>query len=173
MSILDNEIQPPNYLIEWIECQKPLTNKLFDKTGNTKLNVLYHDWVKTDWWTKYFLSINDYQVLQRDIMMTSNTKLYWFARTIIPQTCYQMNPNFFNRLQYQSMKDLIYDNPEVQRINQFTFPITKNHLEYYWLKGYIDNLQQNYWLRLSQLQFCKQNCFYLMEIMFPTLEELQ
>lgn len=158
--------------LEWIVYQNPLTDKLQKATGDAQLELLSQEWKKTDEWGDQLLEIHDECIFQREIMMKSHGVAYWYARSIIPQACYEIDSTFFDRLKKESIKYLIFDNEQVARINFITYPVDSYSLEMSWVKKYIKNIEGILWVRISEFSFQKAASFYLIEIMLPELGEI-
>src|SRR5690348_10114562 len=107
---------PPNIssesaIEEWLLHEGSLTEKLKEKSGEAKLHLVSQNWCKPNWWDKYLLKVTHGLVWERVILMYSKQTPYWYARSVIPQNCYSLNRNFFDRLQTESIRDLIFDEP--------------------------------------------------------------
>lgn len=159
-------------LLEWINHQQSLTDKLLKAKGEVQLELLTQQWVNSDFWSKSLLAIPESPVFQREIMMKSHNIPYWYARTIIPQRCYELNPVFFERLRSESVRDLIFDNKQVTRINSINYPVDAQCVEFYWVKKHIPNIKEILWVRIAEFSFLGQESFYLVEIMLPELGEI-
>jgi chorismate lyase len=158
--------------LEWISYQNPLTDKLQKAKGEATLEFLSQEWKKTDEWSHTLLEIHDELVFQREIIMKSHGVTYWYARSIIPKRCYDIDPSFFDRLQQESIKYLIFGNEQVLRINFVTYPIDSDAFELSWVKKYIENIEGILWVRISEFSFQNLASFYLIEIMLPELGEI-
>ncbi len=158
--------------LEWITYQEPLTDKLHKIKGEATLKLLSQEWKKTDEWSHNLLEIHDEFVFQREIMMKSHGVVYWYARSIIPQGCYDLDPSFFDRLKQESIKYLIFNNEQVARINFTTYAVDSHSLELSWVKKYIKTIEGILWVRISEFSFQKAASFYLIEIMLPELGEI-
>jgi chorismate--pyruvate lyase len=172
-SLLDIGKLPPSSLSSWLSSNNSLTNKLKAITGHTRLQVLEQKWVFPDWWDKHVLKIALEAVFHREIVMWSHHHACWFARTIIPYQSYQTDAPFFNRLEKETLNELIYNNPHVKRTSYINYSINQQSLEYHWLG---ENLHQNadcLWVRLSTFTLHNANHFYLVEIFLPGLIESQ
>ena len=90
------DVKEPPTLSSWIHYQQSLTDKLQQATGSANIVLLSQQWVKPSWWDKYLLMIDDPVIFQREITMQSQDVAYWYAKTLIPQQCYDLNPDFFN-----------------------------------------------------------------------------
>lgn len=171
-SMLGQHVAIPKKLRQWLDCDSPITFMLLEKTGSADMELLHQDWILTDWWSRHVLHINDAQIFQRNIVMRSRQQIYWYARTIISHSCYSQNPLFFDRLQSETIRSLIYNNNRVQRVARTIYPVDNQCLEYYWPQKQNSENVARYWVRLSTYVFDKQSPFYLTELMFPNLEDL-
>lgn len=175
MSISNNSLfvintQPPERLAKWLHYQASLTDKLQDIKGNAELQLIFQNWVKAGWWDRHLLKVQDESIFQREILMKSHGALCWYARSIIPKKCYDLNPFFFDRLKNESIKNLIFGNSKVQRIHWIHYPINNQCIEFYWVKKNIPSITGILWARLTELSFQQKEYFYLVEIMLPELE---
>ena len=157
-------------LSEWINAQDSLTERLKRSTGEAQLELLNQQWVTPDQWDRHLLQIDDPLIFERNIIMKSQGIVYWYARSIIPQKCYDLDPLFFNRLQKESIKNLIFDEVNVQRINFITYPANDQCPEFHWVKKYINVVHGILWVRLAEFLFQQKESFYLVEILLPALE---
>ncbi|MDR3442360.1 MAG: chorismate lyase [Legionella sp.] len=158
--------------LEWVNYQLPLTDKLRTAKGEAQLELISQEWINTDLWCKNLLDIQTESVYQREIIMKSHDVAYWYARSIIPQSCYDLDPAFFDRLKNESIKNLIFGNERVSKINSINYPIDNQCVEFYWVKKYIDSVQGTLWLRVAEFSFQQTESFYLVEIMLPELGEI-
>jgi chorismate lyase len=153
----------------WAEHQHSLTDKLVQLKGSSQLEVLFQNWIKPNWWDTYFLQINDELIYQREIIMRHNHTEYWYARTVIPETCYEAAPEFFDRLNSESIKNLIFGESQVSCSNRICYPVDEQCLEFYWVKKYMSDTKGTLWCRLAEYQFQHKASFYLMELLLPEL----
>lgn len=160
-------------LKSWCEHELSLTDKLVAAQGGYQIDVLHQGWVKNNWWNKYYLSLDEPLIFQREMLMRHGAVNYWYARTIIPQTCYSLNPSFFGRLTQESVRALIFNQDEVIRSDFRYYPINEGCLEFYWIKKYLPDLTGQLWLRLARFSFQQTAAFYLMEILLPELGGLK
>lgn len=167
--ILIAEAIEPKLLSAWINYQAPLTDKLQRIKGSSDLVLLSQQWDRPLWWDAYLLQIKDELVFQREIIMRSHDVDYWYARTVIPQKCYDLSPVFFKRLEHESIRNLIFETQEVHRVSMTCYPIDKQCLEFYWVKKHINTIKGILWVRLAEYSFQHCESFYLMEILFPEL----
>lgn len=164
--------QCPDSLREWLESPTSLTDKLRNKTGNAELEVLSQGWLESSSRELEFLGIVSGPTMQRDIMMHSGGCSYWFAKTIIPNACYCLDNDFFNRLKSESIQRLIFGEPRVQLVERKSYSIDQSCPEFCWVQNYKNDIQGILWVRLSEFTFLQQETFYLMEILLPELENL-
>jgi chorismate-pyruvate lyase len=160
------------HFLEWVNYQESLTDKLRKAKGDACLDLIAQQWISTDLWSKNMLDVRDATLFQREIIMNSYGVAYWYARSIIPQKCYDLDPAFFGRLQKESIKNLIFEDPRVRRINSINYPVDNQCVEFYWVKKYIDEVQGILWVRIAEFSFQQKESFYLVEIMFPELGEI-
>lgn len=170
--LLSLDIPEPKGLTPWLHCEYSLTEKLEKQNGSADLELLSQDWVIPSSWERQVLNNTDCRVFQREIMMRSQGREYWYARTLIPQSCYELNPQFFNRLQNESIKNLIFDNPEVTRQELLSYAVNAHCLEFYWVKKYLNHLKGIIWVRFADYLFADKSHFYLLELLLPELEQI-
>ncbi|TAL61907.1 MAG: chorismate lyase [Legionella sp.] len=170
--ILSLDEEEPKGLISWVNYELSLTDRLEKLNGSAELELLSQNWVIPSWWERHVLKITDSQIFQREIMMRSHGKEYWYARTLIPQASYNLNPHFFNRLQKESIKNLIFDNPEVERQGLRTYAINAKCLEFYWIKKHLEQLNGTIWVRFADYLYTGLGPFYLLELLLPELEQI-
>lgn len=169
---LNAPIKVPPRLGSWLYTVKSLTDKLYSIKGCTDLKVLSQQWVQTNWWCQQMLGLQKSQLLIREIMMQCDGLAYWYARSIIPKSCYRLNPEFFDRLQKESIRNLIFNNDQVERKGMITYPVDKLCLEWYWVKKFLPDIDAPLWLRLTEYCFLSQQSFYVVELLLPELETL-
>ncbi|MDI1352334.1 MAG: chorismate lyase [bacterium] len=160
-------------LKEWLEHDASLTDKLQAIKGNIQLIVLLQEWTHADWWDLYMLQIEQAPVYKREILMSSDSVNYWYAKTIIPKKCFDLNPDFFKRLEHESIRNLIFDEPNVSRINMINYSIDKQSIEYYWVKKVFKLCHETLWVRLAEFSLLQTESFFVIEILFPELENLK
>lgn len=170
-SNLKIKVTIPKALKPWFESKTPITYKLEALIGSAELTLLSQYWIAPQWWDRWVLQINE-PVFQREILMKSNNKVYWYARSVIPLTCYQAAPDFFNRLSKESIRNLIFDEPRVQLHTRTVYPINKKCIEYYWVSKHVPTLSDMLWVRATEYSFCNKHSFYLIELIFPELEQV-
>ncbi|HAT9046478.1 TPA: chorismate lyase [Legionella pneumophila] len=171
-SLLIADAKEPELLKDWLEYQDSLTDKLKAMTGNAELERLSQNWSIPNWWDKYVLCIQDNSILQREIVMKNQGIVYWYARSVIPQSCYALKPEFFNRLENESIRNLIFDESSVRRLPILCYPVDQLNLEFHWVKKYISSEYSQMWVRFTELVFQEKCSFYLVEILLPELENL-
>lgn len=159
-------------LSEWLNNQAALTDRLQKIKGEVQLELISQQWLHLDWWDKYVLQIQDEYVFKRDIFMKSQGVPYWFARSIIPKKCFNLDPVYFDRLKNESIKNLIFGSNRVERINGTIYPIDHHCIEFYWVKKHISTIKGILWVRMTEFSFEKSESFYIAEIMLPELERV-
>ncbi len=171
-SIFTINTQSPEQLTEWLNSHASLTDKLQQIKGDAQVELLSQHWTSTGWWDRALLQIQDTLVFQREIMMKSHGVAYWYARSIIPKKCYDLDPAFFGRLKNESIKNLIFNEEKVHRIQWISYPVDQQCLEYYWVKRNLSTVDGVLWVRLAEFSFQQKESFYLIEIMLPELENI-
>ena len=155
----------------WLHYDKPITDKLKKLTGEAQLELLSQSWTTSTGWDAHIIHTKE-RILQREIFMKSHNKVYWYARAVIPQSCYDLEPEFFNRLERESIRNLLFDEPKVTRVNKLIYPVTEHSLEFYWVKKHLTSIQGTCWARISEFSFLEKSSFYLIEVFFPNMQEL-
>ena len=169
---IDAQIQVAPGLRDWLYTVKSLTDKLYTQYGSADLTVLSQKWLSPNWWDQHMLGIYETKLLQREILMKSKQVPYWYARSIIPASCYMLNPDFFERLQHESIRNLIFDNEQVERVEMITYSVNQFCLEWYWVSKYVPAIDTPIWLRLIEYRFLSQQSFYVLELLLPELESI-
>ncbi|KTD11418.1 chorismate--pyruvate lyase family protein [Legionella jamestowniensis] len=164
----DQTVNPPERLLPWLTHQLSLTDKLKKERGEAVLSILKQEWKDCSWWDKYVLGLNINPVMHREIIMTSQNNACWYARTIIPHDCYEVNTSLFIRLKEESLGVIIFDTPEIQRERIVHYSIDSTSLEYYWLPHHLRE-RHSLWVRLSKFALPQSTFFYLVEILLPEL----
>lgn len=169
-----NTNQAPDNLLPWLTFVGFITKKLHAKSGNTNLSVLSQRWDSTHWWDRHVLNLDFGRVMYREIVTCAWDKPCWYARTILPLATYQANPQLFDRLQTQTLGDLIFNGADIKRVALRHYPINRHSIEYHWLTDSMGHVDTNVlWVRLSTLALINQIDkpeFYLVEILLPGLE---
>ncbi len=160
----------PEALKKWLDHELPITYKLNELTGDAQLHLLSQGWIASDWWSRAVTQINE-PCFQRAIIMSSQGTNYWYARSIISQSCFQLDTNFFNRLEQESIRNLIYNEPKVRLHRRLIYPINDACLEWYWVKSFISSYT-TLWVRVKEYVFLDTEFFYLIEIFFPDLLDI-
>lgn len=165
--LLYPEQEVPEGLQSWLNCDSAITPQLKAMTGDARLDILNQIWLPSDWWMQQLLGLERGTVtFGRDIVMWSQDTACWFARTLIPQACYELQPEFFNQLRTKSMATLLYNESRVQKTNRLIYPIDRHCLEYYWLPDHL-RPKQSLWMRVTQYQFLERGYLYLNELFLP------
>lgn len=157
---------PPS-LLPWLTYKQSLTKRLEEKAGNVCLDVLGQDWSAPDWWDKQVLHVTDEAVLHRQIVMRASNEPCWYARTVIPQTTYDVEKAMFERLNKESLGTLIFEEAKIKRASLFHYPINSLAIEYHWLTENMHCSADVLWARFSIFIIDKVHPFYLVEIMLP------
>jgi len=171
-SIYRASVKESQGISSWLHHQHSLTDKLKEATGSAQVKILSQSWRDLSWWETYLLGVSDGTMFHREILMSSHDKPFWYARTMIPETCYQSGSDFFGRLAHESIRNLIFDNDDVHRIALVTYPIDRQCTEYYWVKQHLSDTQTPLWVRLAEYSYLGKHSFYLVEVLFPELERL-
>jgi chorismate-pyruvate lyase len=162
----------PANLNDWLSCSTSLTDKLQAIIGKVELQILSQQWTNADWFDRFVLHIQEQSIFLREILMNGYEHNYWYARTIIPESCYQIDPEFFSRLEKESIRNLIFGEQRVKRYLQKYYSINEYNIEYHWVKKHLPLINSTLWLRLTQYQFDEKGDFYLYEILLPDLERV-
>lgn len=169
----NSAIERPPLLNDWLECSTSLTDKLQSYIGEITLTVENQEWITPKWFERYFFNIQNESILLREIIMRGCEKTYWYARSLIPLSCYQLDRVFFNRLESESIRNLIFGEQRVSRYSIKCYPINRFNIEYHWVEQYIPIIETTLWVRLSDYVLDNKEHFYLFEILFPELEVLR
>lgn len=170
--VLIAETRKPDSLREWIDHPESLTDKLQEAIGSFDLELLFQNWVKPNWWDKFLLQAEDDRVFMREIIMKDKGVVYWYARSLIPQKCYNRDPLFFKRLEHESIRNLIFGESRVERLNMISYPVNQQNIEFYWVKKYLSLMKETLWVRFAEYLFEGVEPFYLIEILLPELESV-
>lgn len=168
-NLLTLNLSPPEILQPWLNHYSSLTEKLRTQSGDATLQVLKQVWTQPSWWDKFTLGLAMAPVVHRDILMFSQKKACWFARTVIPESTYQANQTFFDRLSQESLGVIVFSESSIERTAIVPYAIDKNCLEYQWLPASLGEFAEPLWLRLSEFTIAKTSTFYLVEIFLPGL----
>lgn len=170
---LMHNTRPPQGLKLWLTYQESLTEKLQTYTHDTRLEVIQQVWKKTTWWDHYRLNLDKQSInLHRDIITWAGNAPCWYARTILPSVTYKTNASLFDRLNKESLGELIFGNQFIERVNFSNYCISNESLEYYWLPKNLRETTDLFWVRLSEFQFNNnplRPSFYLCEILLSDL----
>lgn len=163
------KIAIPEGLKAWFDSITPITYKLQALTGSAELTLLSQQWGLPSWWDQWVLQLNE-PVFTREIVMRSHGQIYWYARTVISQTCFHADHAFFSRLTNESIRALIFDEPRVRLSKRTIYPVNQQCIEYHWAMKQKPDLADMVWVRATEYLFCNQHPFYLIELIFPELE---
>ena len=171
MTTLDS-LEPTPQLKPWLVHQHSLTDRLKAVAHDVRLDVLRHEWSALDAWDQQTLCINlNQHALHREILMWASTDICWYARTIVPLATYQAEVPLFSRLRTQSLGELIWSNPNIERVLLKPYPLQEDTLEYHFLTDEMHQRETPLWARLSTFSVRKTYPFYLLEIFLPGLRK--
>jgi chorismate lyase len=163
----------PSYLLPWLTHQGALTPLLKVQSGkDPHIQCIQQGWTGLSWWDRQVLALEMGRIFRREIVMVVEEKACWYARTLIPEACYALDPNFFRRLESGPLTPLIFNEPKVLRQKLFYYPIDKYCLEYYWASRSGLALDNPAWVRFSSFLFLKSGVFYLIEIFLSDLKRI-
>jgi chorismate--pyruvate lyase len=171
-TLMPYNARPPKSLEAWLTHESVLSDKLRAMRGEAKLLRLTQQWVWSSWWEKQVLSLDKSMLLLREIIMQSQGEPCWYARTFIPQQCYDSSPALFARLDTEPLGNLIFHTEGVKRHFLGHYAIDSSCIEYYWVKKHIPSLPERLWVRFSEVKVNETASFYLIEILLPALEVL-
>ena len=159
----------PPLLLPWVTFQGALTEQLKQTAGDARLDVIGQRFEYADAWDKQVLRIENDRVLHREIVMYAWSDPCWYARTIIPDTTYQADLVFFDRLQQESLGAMIFNEPKIKRIDFMYYPIGEWAHEYDWLNQLMIEREKTLWVRRSIFTLNNSFPFFLVEILLPGL----
>ncbi|MCC5791045.1 MAG: chorismate lyase [Legionellaceae bacterium] len=160
----------PRFLADWCDDKTFLTQKLKQHTGDARLELLSCDWMSPDWWERHFLGLSCDSVYRRQILMYSGHYPCWYARTVIPLETYSAAGDCFQRLDTESLGDIIFSDTRIQRVLSTGYAIDKYCIEYHWIAPEIAKKSDFLWLKLSEFRINGSFAFYLSEIFLPDFE---
>ncbi len=170
LSGLITQTQPNQVLLPWLTYTDYLMHRLKEISGQAQLHVLHQEWTKPNWWDRQVLQIDCNQVMHREILITSQEKYCWYARTIIPDTTYKADLSLFSRLKDEPLGNLIFKGSMIKRHSLLNYVINPHSIEYYWLTENMKATQSELWVRLSEFKLKITLPFYLIEILLPGIE---
>ncbi|MDP1603212.1 MAG: chorismate lyase [Legionella sp.] len=159
----------PRSLLPWVIHQEALTEKLKQSAGDAQLTILNQNWMTSGWWDNHVLGLDRQVILQREILMSAGEHACWYARTIIPQSTYHIHKPIFNRLNHESLGDIIFSEPRIKRYSMINYAITPQCIEYHWLKPVFCDEDCRLWTRLAIFTIDNDSPFFLIEILLPDL----
>lgn len=163
---------PPESLLSWLDCESFLTKKLEDYTGHAQLKILEQFSAQTNEWERSILGVHDPVLWRRNILMFSEKKACWYARTVIPDTTYNANRSLFARLKNETLGHLIFSDSQITRTSMNKYEIDPACEEYNWMSPEISQSESVLWMRRSTFYIHKQWPFFLMEIFLPDLMKM-
>lgn len=144
-------------LRSWLVYPHRLTERLIEVAGEASLQVLHQGDVNQYW--------------QREIMIMAHGEACWYARTLVPQSTYLDNQDFFDQLKTKSLGDLIYNSTMVQRRSLLHYPIGRTAQEFQWLPAAIQQTCHHaLWVRSSSFMLREKDPFYLKELFLPAMQ---
>lgn len=160
------ESLPPE-LWAWLRYPLVITDKLKQVCQHVQMEVLSHEQVLADPWERHFLK--EFSLIRREILMRGDGVQCWFARTMIPQTTYESDQVFFDRLHREPLSHLIFDEPTVCRYLLHSYGIDAKNAEYHWVTPKFQQNAAHLWMRLSYFKLHAAFPFYLAEVFLPDL----
>lgn len=161
---------PSKEILPWLTYVDLLTEKLYKKSGETKLLVLQERYMPANWWDRYVLKLGVGMVFCREIVTSAWGEPCWYARTIIPSSTLEANSALFARLKKETLGELIFGDNNIQRESLSYYSISKKDIEFYWLEKDLCKTADFLWVRLSEFTLKNKDPFYLVEILLPGLE---
>lgn len=161
-----SDFQADDTFLPWLTHEAPITEKLRELKGDAQINVLANDWQKTSWWDRHVLEIHQDKIFCREIMMHSHGIPCWYARTVIPESCYASEPDFFNRLEHEPLTNLVYNESRVKRRILRHYSIDEDSIEWHWLPSGLTLKDKRLWVRFAEFLFKGSERFYLSEVLF-------
>ncbi len=158
----------PPALLSWLTYQSSLTERLKAIAGDARLDILGQRWESPDVFDEQVLQLDSHRVLHREILTWAWDEPYWYARTIIPSTTYDVDPLFFGRLKTESLGHLIFNENRIKRDDLEHYTIDKEAIEYQWLTPVMYAQTETLWVRKSQFRLDSVP-FFLIEILLPAL----
>lgn len=176
---MTNYVPHPEKLIPWLLYEKSLTEKLKSTTGDASIQVLEFGLRRPSWWDKKVLGIQEKLVFVREIVMYSHEISCWYARTIVPETTYQVHQDFFASLEKNALHVMLFQEKLAVRKSMQCDAISQNELEYYWVKRFVPDCYVNdssssltLWVRRCCFLIGGKEPFYLVEIFLPQFLDL-
>lgn len=168
---LHHSIEKPQGLLPWLLNQQSMTDKLKKETkAVVTLSVLRQWWGPVGLWEKNVLQMKASKVFRREIRVSAGSCPCWFARTVVANSTYQNYEGIFQRLERESLGEIIFSDKRIQRHSLISYPINDQCMEYYWLGSQLSNEDKTeLWIRLSEFSIEGSSFFYLMEILLPGL----
>lgn len=160
----------PSWLLPWLSHQDSMMDKLSAEASQAKLSVKQHGWAKSGWWERYLLGLSSPKVLRREVVVSSGGHACWYARTTIPEQCYENHhADLFSRLTTESLGAILFSDARIKRQQLSNDLIDADCLEYYWLNERLRAGAASFWSRLSLFTINETSPFYLIEILLPGL----
>ena len=172
-------INPPEKLLPWLCHETSLTEKLKECTGEASLHVLGHVSLIPGHWERNVLGIQDQMEFVREIVMYSGETRCWYARTIVAQSIYEANRDFFSRVEQNGLSVVLFHEKCANRLSLDCYSISKKDIDFSWVTSLLSPLytsqeldQLSLWVRRSSYSIAPKSHFYLVEIFLPDFLDL-
>ncbi|OGV51635.1 MAG: hypothetical protein A3F46_08370 [Legionellales bacterium RIFCSPHIGHO2_12_FULL_42_9] len=172
-------VSPPEKVIPWLCYEESLTEKLKKTTGDASIQVLGYGLQRPHSWEKRVLGIQEPLEFIREIVMYSHEARCWYARTIAPESTYQIHPDFFARLEKNALHVMLFQEELAVRKSMHCYGVGKKELEFSWVKRFVSPLDMNLsennlplWVRRCCFLIGGKEPFYLVEIFLPQFWDL-
>lgn len=148
----------------WLQSTSRLTDLLKEKSGDANVIVLSESFKESGWWEKYVFSCPSELSFYREVVIKSHHHPCWFARTIIPASSFNRHKDIFSRFQKESLGDIIFSEPRIERVSLMAAPLDASFIEYHWLSSDLTENLPSTWMRRSVFAIDGRVAFYLVEI---------
>jgi chorismate--pyruvate lyase len=159
-------------MTSWLTHPLSLTNKLITLTGDAHLVVLSHQWTVLNVAIRGYFHIKKSDAIVREIIMESNGKSCWYARTIIPKKTHDASEYIFSKLVSHSLGSILYGDYGIEREYGLVDNINHTHLFYQWVKPYVKEDNSTFWIRQAAYMTQLGHPFYLVEVFLPSFLDL-
>jgi chorismate--pyruvate lyase len=150
----------------WLNYPQSITQFLALKSDNVVIEVLAQGF---EAYESVFSDASRFW--SREVIIRSHGQAVWYARTLVPELTFIKCAYFFSQLNTKSLGDLIFNNPDVERMALIHYPMSKVSQTYQWLpeniKPFADTVL---WVRVSSFLLKNQYEFSLYEIYLPDLQ---
>ena len=176
---MTHEVNPPEKLIPWLGYEDSLTEKLKQTTGDASIQVLGYGLQRLHGWERRVLGIQEPLEFIREIVMYSRETRCWYARTIAPESTYQVHHDFFARLEKNALHVMLFQEKRAVRQSMQCYGISKKELEFAWVKPFVvpqdathSESHLTLWVRRCSFLIGGKAPFYLVEIFLPQFLDL-